>query len=359
MGASTIHILLLSRYGALGASSRVRFLQFLPYLRSSGFSVDVCTLLDDSYSLKFQEGKSALPSIFAGYTRRLASLLKRNEYDLVWLEKEFLPWVPTWIESLLLDPAIPYVADYDDPVFHRYDMHDSALVRQLLGTKIDDTMRAAKIVVAGNDYLAQRAIKAGAKRVEIVPSVLDVTRHSVSPGRDKMPFCVGWIGQRSTALYLAELDRPLRALYADGPMTFRVVGAPNWDSTACPLESRPWSAMTEATEIQSMDVGVMPLLDDKWARGKCGYKLIQYMASGKPVVASPVGVNTQIVEHGVTGFLARSETEWLSSLRALRDDPALRRRMGAAGRAKVESQYSLQVTAPRLASILRSAAGAE
>src|SRR5688500_2601067 len=118
MGVSTIHTLLLSRYGALGASSRVRFLQFLPYLRSSGFSVEVCALLDDLYSRKLQEGKTGLPSIIAGYTRRLARLLKRNKYDLIWLEKEFLPWVPTWIESLLLDSGIPYVADYDDPVFH-------------------------------------------------------------------------------------------------------------------------------------------------------------------------------------------------------------------------------------------------
>jgi hypothetical protein len=126
--------------------------------------------------------------------------------------------------------------------------------------------------------------------------------------------------------------------------------------TAGTLEILPWAEDTEVTLIQSMDIGVMPLPDTPWTRGKCGYKLIQYMACGLPVVASPVGVNRDIVEHGVNGFLAESDDEWRAAVDALLNDADLRRRMGAAGRKKVEEQYSLQVWGPRVAQMLRSVA---
>jgi hypothetical protein len=113
---------------------------------------------------------------------------------------------------------------------------------------------------------------------------------------------------------------------------------------------------TEVSAIQSMDIGVMPLTDTPWARGKCGYKLIQYMACGLPVIASPVGVNKDIVEHGVNGFLAETDKEWCSAIETLLSDSELRRRMGAAGRKKVEESYSLQVWGPRVAQMLRGVA---
>jgi glycosyltransferase involved in cell wall biosynthesis len=123
------------------------------------------------------------------------------------------------------------------------------------------------------------------------------------------------------------------------------------------MDGLPWSEMTEVSQIQKMDVGIMPLADTPWARGKCGYKLIQYMACGLPVVASPVGVNSEIVEHGVNGFLADSEAEWREALVRLLRDPDLRRRMGAEGRRKVESEYSLQVWGPRVAKMMITVAG--
>jgi glycosyltransferase involved in cell wall biosynthesis len=122
------------------------------------------------------------------------------------------------------------------------------------------------------------------------------------------------------------------------------------------LDILPWSEETEAASIQAMDIGIMPLTDTPWARGKCGYKLIQYMACGLPVIASPVGVNTEIVEHGVNGFLATTDADWREALVMLLRDPDLRNRMGAAGRRKVEEQYSLQVWGPRVADMLSKVA---
>ena len=137
---------------------------------------------------------------------------------------------------------------------------------------------------------------------------------------------------------------------------FQAVGAQLYADSFGTLDIIPWSEDTEVVQIQSMDIGVMPLTDTLWARGKCGYKLIQYMACGLPVVASPVGVNKEIVEHGMNGFLAETDEEWQKAIGTLLSDADLRRRMGAAGRKKVEENYSLQVWGPRVAQMLRRVA---
>jgi glycosyltransferase involved in cell wall biosynthesis len=351
-------VLLLSKYGSLGASSRMRALQFLPYLESTGFEVEVLPLLDNSYSETFNLGKRGFGGVGSGYMKRFLAMFGMGRYDVVWLEKEFLPWIPGFIERLLVNSKIPYVVDYDDAVFHRYDRNENPLIRWVLSKKIDDTMRNAKIVVAGNSYLAGRAKNSGAERIEILPTVVDIDRYLAAEARKNAPFCVGWIGQASTVKYLQLIDSTMRTIFSENAVTLRVVGPPNWHSTACPFQLRTWSEDKECEEIALMDVGVMPLVDDDWERGKCGYKLIQYMAAGKPVIASPVGVNTEIVTHGVTGFLANTDADWLLYLRALRDDPTLRIKMGEAGRRKVAENYSLHVAAPRLANILKAAATA-
>ena len=167
--------------------------------------------------------------------------------------------------------------------------------------------------------------------------------------------CVGWIGQRATADFLRPLAPLFEQLRKQGKGRFTAIGI-DAQQLGLPMASVPWSEDTEVASLQALDVGIMPLRDEPFERGKCGYKLIQYMACGLPVVASPVGVNRQIVEHGVNGFLAETPAEWAEALQTLLADPALRQRMGQAGRQKVEQQYSLQVTGPKLASLLMKAA---
>src|ERR1044072_4552316 len=171
-------VLLLTRYERLGASSRVRFLQFLPALEREGFSFDVRPLLDNAYVASLYGGpKVGAGSIIRAYAKRLSALRRRLRYDLVWLEKEALPWLPTWMEIARLE-GIPYVVDYDDAWFHRYESH---WLSPMLSHKIDAVMRVAHTVVAGNDYLARRARQAGARHVEIVPTALDLARYRRLP----------------------------------------------------------------------------------------------------------------------------------------------------------------------------------
>src|SRR5262245_26884280 len=347
-------VLVLTRYERLGASSRIRFLQFLPGLERQGFSFDVRPLLDNPYVASLYGGpKVGVGNIIRAYAKRLSALRRRMRYDLVWLEKEALPWLPTWMEIARLE-GLPYIVDYDDAWFHRYENH---WLSPLLGHKIDAVMRVAHTVVAGNDYLARRARQAGARHVEIVPTAIDLERYRDLPEPPRSGrLTVGWIGIPLNVHYLTMIEPALRAVSAIAPVELQVVGAPvPPEFGGLAAVSFPWTEDTEISRIAQFDVGVMPLHDTPWEQGKCAYKLLQVMAAGKPVIASPVGANRQAVRHGVNGFLAETAEEWTEALRKLAD-PALRQRMGAEARKTVEEQYSTSVAAPRLAEILHKAA---
>src|SRR5437762_1712401 len=182
-------VLVLTRYERLGASSRIRFLQFLPALEKEGFTFDVRPLLDNAYVASLYGGpRVGVGNIMRAYARRFSALRRRMRYDLVWLEKEALPWLPTWIEIARLE-GMPYVVDYDDAWFHRYEDH---WLKLLLGRKIDTVMQVADTVVAGNTYLARRARQAGAHRVEIVPTAIDLDRYQNLGAPAGETLAVGW-----------------------------------------------------------------------------------------------------------------------------------------------------------------------
>ena len=350
-----MRVLLLSRFTRLGAGSRLRFYQYLPYLKISGFDVTVAPLLDDDYVRGLSSGNISKLAVLKAYFVRLRYILKARQFDLVWLQSEMLPWLPGWIELALLPKNIQLVVDYDDAIFHRYDQHQLGFVRKVLGEKIDVLMQRASIVIVGNDYLAERARQAGARRVEILPTVVDESRYAVIEKKEADSVTIGWIGQPSTAKYLSQLAPVLEKMIVRHSVRVVAIGPKPTQLHPLPIEVKPWNEETEAADVALFDIGIMPLSDDLWDKGKCGYKLIQYMACGKPVVATPVGVNNMIVRHGVNGFLAKTEAEWCDALDALCEDAALRKRMGDAGRKMMEQNYSLQVTAPRLADLLHSA----
>lgn len=357
-------VLCLPRYSRLGASSRLRIYQYIPHLREVGLDITSVPLLTDEYIKALYAGDQVnLIALLKSYLSRISKLLRRHRFDVLWIEKEAFPWLPSWFEGMLLAGRIPYLIDYDDAIFHRYDMHPSLVVRICLRNKIDKVMRRASLVTCGNEYLAERARRAGAKRVEILPTVVDLNRYplprqSEEVVGDHVPV-IGWIGSPATSHYLELIRLPLKEVCKGGKARIRLIGArdPKW--TDMPYEVVSWSESREVMLLHGLDIGIMPLPDMPWERGKCGYKLIQYMACGNPVVASPVGINRQIVVDGINGFLAKSPEQWVQALVRLRDDAMLRRRMGLAGREHVEQRFSLQVTAPRVADLLRTAASNE
>ena len=351
-------VLLLSRYGPLGASSRVRFLQYLPYFQSQGMDVTVKPLLSDAYLNALYSGGSRWRELVKGYLMRIVALFSAWRFDVVIIEKELFPFMPAFAERFLKFLGVPYVVDYDDALFHRYDCHSNRWVRRFLGKKIDAVMRHSNCVMAGNQYLAARAHKAGAKHVEIIPTVVDADRYQAKRKTHEAVLTVGWIGTPQTSRYLKPLLPVFESLKAELPVRFVAVGANATDFEGTPVEAWQWTEDSEVASVQQFDVGIMPLVDSPWERGKCGYKLIQYMACGVPVVASPVGVNCEIVEQGKSGYLVNSPDEWEQVLRKLLSAaPSFRERMGINGQQCVVNWYSLKVQAPKFCNVL-SRAGA-
>ncbi len=357
-----LKVLLFSKYSRQGPSSRLRSLQYLLPLQDHGIDVQVHALFPDAY-LEALYGDRPWAAKYRAWrycSQRIAQLLHAGEHDLAWIEGELFPYLPYWIESALARSIKPYVVDYDDALFHKYDLSANPLVRRMLGRKIDRIMHGAACVIAGNRYLAARAAQAGAPRIEVIPTVVDEQRYAtaIHEHEDDGPPVIGWVGSPATEHYMLDNRDVLEQVCLEHNARLLLVGArtevtQRFDNVV--PEVAAWSEASEAAMIARMDIGIMPLRDSPWERGKCGYKIIQYMACGLPVVASPVGANVDIVHHGESGFLAADDAAWRDGLEQLIMSPALRRRMGRAGRTRVETEYSLMAQLPRLSAVLHRA----
>ena len=357
--ARHIKVLILTKHDLLGASSRMRFFQYIPWLSRTGLEVKVLPMIPASQlASRYLKGTYGLREMVIVYLRRVWAMLRLRQFDVVWIEKEALPWFPLWFELALLR-GTRYVLDYDDAVYLNYSSHRNAWVRGIYGERLAKLMANASLVVGGNANLVRYALSAGAPKVAVVPTVVDLQRYPfvLHPRRTAdRPARVVWIGSPSTTQYLHLLRAPLMAVARVRHIVFVVIGAGEFVMPGVPVQVFDWTQETEFKNISNCDVGVMPLQSTPWEDGKCGYKLIQYMACGLPVVASSVGVNKEIVEHGVSGFLANSAEDWSAALLQLLTDPLLAVRMGQAGRQKVEQFYNLQVTAPKVAELLTTVA---
>jgi glycosyltransferase involved in cell wall biosynthesis len=355
-----VKIFFFTKYTRAGASSRYRSYQYFPALEAAGLRVTVLPLFDDAYlAHKYARGHARVVDVLLAFARRLWGVFTVPRCSVVVIEYELLPWVPALLERWLAWRGCRMVVDYDDAIFHQYDSHSNLWVRRLLRKKIATVMRLAYTVVAGNAYLADYARRVGARWVEVIPTVIDLARYAASgttdaPSSSAAVFTIGWIGSPSTTRYLKNIALALAEACRNGQARVRLIGSGQIELPGVPVEVVQWREGTEVDEIRGLDVGIMPLKDEPWARGKCGFKLIQYMACGLPVVASPIGANCEIVATGNNGYLASTTNEWVSALENLRANVELRRRMGEAGRRRVEERYCLEVTAPRWTALLQS-----
>jgi glycosyltransferase involved in cell wall biosynthesis len=340
-------LLMLTRYGRLGASSRQRCLLFKEPLQHRGIVIGENQLLSDAYLRRLYANRPLHRiEIVRGYLRRFLALLRCDPSDVVWVEKEALPWMPAAIERLLIGRRF-LIVDFDDGWHLKYNAPDARWHARLVARKLDVLARTADLVLVANRELLSWAHASGARNVVHIPTVVDVDRYPVVDEPDG-PFTIGWIGTPANLRYLQTIVRPLRQLSAEGARLL-VIGAPSgFALPGVELEAVPWSEATEAEQLGRCHVGIMPLDDTPWDRFKSGYKLIQYMAAGRATVASPVGANLEIVAHGRTGFLAQTDDEWATALARLRDDAELRGRFGAEGRHRCAGYYSLSSVLERL-----------
>lgn len=330
---------MLPKYGRMAASSRYRLMQYLPLFQHAGYQVEVLPLLDDQYTRAlYSQGRRPMRTIIAGYAHRLRQIASVETFDAVICEQEAFPYLPEFFESLLRRRARRLLLDYDDAAYVRYEQIP------LLRNKIARLIASADAVVVGNSHLAAWA-QPLSRRISVIPTVVDIARY---PGRRRLPdrniVRVVWIGTSITAPVIEPLLPAFEKLQRKHPqVVFRFIGSGSRiRADGLRIEALPWSEESETELLAECDLGIMPLPDTKFTRGKCGLKIIQYMASGLPVIASPVGVNQEIVKHGQNGFLASSLTEWEQTLCRMVEDPELRLTMGQAARQRVESEYTLE-----------------
>ena len=350
-----MRVIAFTKYGRAAASTRQRVLQYRPALRASGISVDTHALLGDDYMKSLVSGTRFPPwRVAASYARRLAQLRMLRKYDAIWLYAELFPHLPSQFEKLVFAAGKPVVYDFDDAFFHKYQDHPRPLARKLLAGKLEPMLSGAAVCCCGNAYLRDYA-RRFCERSIVLPTTVDTDVYRALPHGNGKPV-IGWIGSPSTWHNVRPILPVLRELADAGKARIRVVGAgAEAEQDGFPgLEFVTWSEDSEVAEVQKMDIGIMPLIDHPFERGKSGYKLIQYMACGLPVVASPVGVNAEIVEHGANGYLARDLEEWRTDLLRLLGDASLRCSMGERGRDRAEAHYSLRSQAPLLIEIFQS-----
>jgi glycosyltransferase involved in cell wall biosynthesis len=277
-----------------------------------------------------------------------------RRYDLVLVHRESLPVGPPWVERILGSAGVPYVFDFDDAIYLRASSDANRRLAWLkYPSKTATVVRNARVVIAGNEHLANWARRSAAD-VVVIPTAIDTDVYRPAPPR-MGPLCVGWSGSPSTIQHLEQLAPVLSELQRERGVRLRIIGDSGYTIDGAAVDAVPWREASELEDLRAIDIGVMPLPNDEWARGKCGLKALQYMALGIPAILSPVGVNRAIARDGAA-LLASTAAEWRSALRALLDDEQLRVRTGRAGRVRVESEYSLDTALPLWERALRSAA---
>jgi glycosyltransferase involved in cell wall biosynthesis len=348
-------ILLLSRYERMGPSSRVRHMNFVPELEAAGFEIKVAPFLSDQYLARLYRGEPRdLRLLASAYWARLRQLISAGDFDLIWIEKEVLPWLPAAVENFFLRGR-RVVIDFDDAWYLRYAGHSSGIVRALMTNKLNVIAARATAVTAGSAQLSRWLKSAPCARVIEIPPAVDLARYPKVPLPDG-PFTVGWIGTPGNEAYLNLIAEPLRAVCAAAGARLRMIGGSRGFSLpGVAIDYVPWHEDTEAVELARCHIGVMPLVDGPWERGKCGFKLIQYMAAGRAAVASPVGAAPSIIVPGQSGLLANSTEDWIAALTGLAADRERAKNFGIAGRQRAEALYSLQINAPKLIAVLKQA----
>ena len=358
-----IRVLLLTKHTRRGASSRMRFLQFLSPLEKRGFVFDECPFFSDEAHLdkRYEKGGIGRSAVIKAYLGRFRALCQVRRHDVVWLQAEALPYLPSWADSLLSIQGRPIVVDYDDAIFHQYDSANSKLIRKVLGGKIKSIMRTVDTVVVGNSYLGEYASRAGADRIIEIPTVIDASRYESVPRTHSASPVIGWIGTPVTAKFVRKIIPALENVMEKTGAGVTLIGAGDEISDAFKTHKPnivEWSEKTETEELAKIDLGLMPLNLTKFDLGKCGYKLIQYMASGAAVLATDSPANRAIVNRSHSGRIlpeAASPAEWSNVIVEMLADRRALKKMGESGRIATKEVYSLNAQVERVENLLRAA----
>ena len=339
------HLEIFCRYAENGASSRLRFFKYKPFFEKAGIQVGIHSFFDSAYLERLYAGKGRPWSSIPRGILRTVKALKLVPHNVpLFIEYELFPMLWAWCDLAALKKR-PFFLNFDDPVWEKYAKLPT------LKNKYDTLVRHASGVVAANDLIVERFKNLNGNILKI-PTAIDLECYDRAPKAKFDRFTVVWIGSPATFHYLTSFRSVLKKMAECCDFELLMIGKSSWGSLpGVPSRSVEWSEANEAELISRSHVGIMPLPDDSFARGKSAYKLIQYAAAGIPSLGAPVGENCQVIEDGKSGFLCSSPEEWCSCLQKLAADAALRKEMGTAARNKAVG-WSLEANAGKLKDFL-------
>ncbi|HLM02132.1 MAG TPA: glycosyltransferase family 4 protein [Pyrinomonadaceae bacterium] len=348
----------------ISPGQRYRIEQWEPILREKGVEITYSPFeTEELRRVLYQPGQLAekMRLVTKSVNRRREDLRRVRDFDAVYVFREAALLGPAYFEKSIARSGVPMIFDFDDAVFVSYKSPSNGYLSYLkFPGKTATICRLSAHVMAGNPYLAEYARQYNPENVTVIPTTIDTDKYHYpenKPAND-VPV-IGWSGSHSTVQHLDTLRETLQDLARVARFRLRVIGTPDYKIEGVDVEAMAWRSETETSDLKPIDVGVMPLPDDQWSKGKCGLKALQYMALGVPTICSPVGVNSDIIQDGANGFLAGGKEEWIEKLKRLLESAELRRRLGVAGRRTVEEKYSAKVQAPRVFQILSSVVNAK
>ena len=353
MSKKPVRILFLVPYPlGIAASQRFRFEQYFTVLEDAGMTYDVQPFLDhNAFRILYSQGNvlGKIWSVVNGFLRRFYIMLRLSRYDFVFVHREAEPLglpIFEWIVAKLARKKM--VFDFDDAIWLRNLSSGNPLMYYVKRySNANNAMKWAHKVSCGNQFLADQASKFN-DGVIVNPTTIDTESHH-NRVREFMDFdrvVIGWTGTHSTIPYLKFIVEILKELEKEFEFDFVVIADREPDFDLKSLKFVKWSKEREIDDLLQMHVGVMPLADDQWSQGKCGFKALQYMALGIPAIVSPVGVNTKIVDHNINGFVCESKEEWTATLRSILENPESIRRFSTKARLKIEDNYSVRSNTP-------------
>lgn len=329
-------------------NQRFRFEQYLSYLKDNGFDCEVSYILDEKADAVFYKSGQFFKKLmifFKAFTIRRKDVSRAKQFDLIFICREAFLIGTTYFERQFVKSGVPTVFDFDDAIWNLDVSEGNRKLAWLKNpAKTSQIITQVNHVIAGNKYLSDYAKQFNAN-VTIIPTTLDTNYHRPSEllKVKKEVVCIGWTGSLTTVKHFRLAESVLKRIkqkYKDR-VTFKVIGDGNYSNEELDIFGVPWSLSREIQDLQDIDIGIMPLPDDEWAKGKCGFKGLCYMSMNVPAIMSPVGINTDIINHGENGFLADTEEEWFEFLCYLLDNPHERERMGANARNTVVDFYSV------------------
>ena len=345
-------------YPTEGASNRYRVEQYLPYLKRAGIDYSMRPFWNSSafkVLYKRRHRFSKLCYFILGTFSRIFDLVRIFQYNVVFIHREAYPIGGAFLENILRILRKPFIFDFDDAIFLPTSSRPNNFIEMYKKPgKVVNIIRMARHVLAGNYYLADFALRYNPS-ISVIPTPIDTNKYFPSGEKNNKELIIGWVGSITTLDFLNAMSSVfVRLSQRFAHIKFKIVGGEFFVSGLSNIISKQWSLREEVEDLRSFDIGIMPMPDNEWTRGKCGFKAILYMSIGIPCVCSPVGMNKEIIANGTNGFFAQTEEDWIERLALLIEDSDLRKKIGLEAKRTVEEKYSLSLYADRFLEVLQS-----